>query len=141
MSETPSNEQPQQRWHPFIRTAFRFTFVYLLLYNLLFPFVFPYVDKVGEWYNSIWNWVVPRLARAAFHQEVSTAFNGCGDRTFDYLLVACLLLISLVIVVIWTLIDRKRLSYPTLHRWLNLYVRFSLGTAMIGYGAFKVISS
>lgn len=142
MSETLVDEQPQQRWHPFTRTAFRFAFVYLLLYNLPFPLnAFPYVDRVAEWYNSVWTWIVPRLARAAFNREVSSVFNGSGDRTFDYLLVACLLLISLVITVIWTVVDRRRLSYPTFYRWLNLYVRFSLGTAMIGYGAFKVISS
>src|SRR6476619_728230 len=142
MSETLINEQPQQRWHPFTRTAFRFAFVYLLLFNLPFPLsAFPYVDKAGDWYNSIWNWLVPRVGHAVFHKEVSSVFNGSGDRTFDFLLVACLLLISLVIAVIWTILDRKRLSYPTLHRWLNVYVRFSLGATMIGYGAFKVISS
>ena len=141
MSETFVNEHPQ-RWHPFTRTAFRFAFVYLVLYNLPFPLnALPYVDKAADWYNSLWTWIVPRLARAAFHREVATVFNGSGDRMFDYLLVACLLLISLVITIIWTAFDRKRLSYPTLYRWLNLYVRFSLGTAMIGYGAFKVISS
>jgi hypothetical protein len=142
MSEPLIAEQPQQRWHPLTRTVFRFAFVYLLLYNLPFPLTaFPYVDKAAEFYNSFWNWLVPRLARATLHREVTTVFNGSGDRTFDYLLVACLLLISLVITVVWTVLDRKRLSYPTLHRWLHLYVRFSLGTAMIGYGAFKVISS
>jgi hypothetical protein len=142
MSETLINEHPQERWHPFTRTGFRFAFVYLLLYNLPFPLsALPYVDKAAEFYNSFWTWLVPRLARTAFNQEVPSVFNGSGDRMFDYLLVACLLLISLVITVIWTLFDRKRLSYPTLYRWLNLYVRFSLGTAMIGYGAFKVISS
>ena len=141
MSET-INEHLQQRWHPFVRTAFRFAFVYLLLYNLPFPLsAIPYVDKSAELYNSIWTWLVPRIARAAFNKEVSTVFNGSGDRTFDFILVACLLLIALVITVIWTLLDRKRLSYPTLYRWLNLYVRFSLGATMIGYGAFKVISS
>jgi hypothetical protein len=141
MSET-INEQLQRRWHPFVRTGFRFAFVYLLLYNLPFPLTaIPYVDKAAEWYNSLWSWIVPRVARAAFNKEVATVFNGSGDRTFDYLLVACLLLIALVITVIWTVLDRKRLGYPTLYRWLNLYVRFSLGTTMIGYGAFKVISS
>ena len=125
-----------------MRTGFRFAFVYLLLYNLPFPLTaIPYVDKAAEWYNSLWIWIVPRVARAAFNKEVATVFNGSGDRTFDYLLVACLLLIALVITVIWTVLDRKRLGYPTLYRWLNLYVRFSLGTTMIGYGAFKVISS
>jgi len=142
MSETLINEHAEQRWHPFTRTAFRFAFVYLLLYNLPFPLnVFPYVDKAAEFYNQIWDWIVPRLARTAFHTEVTTGFNGSGDRAYDYVLVACLLLIALVVTVIWTVVDRKRLSYPTLHRWLNLYVRFSLGTSMIGYGAFKVISS
>ena len=142
MSETIINEQPQQRWHPFVRTGFRFAFVYLLLFNLPFPLSsIPYVDKVGEWYNAIWNWLVPRVARSVFNREIDTVFNGSGDRTFDFLLVACLLLTALVIAVIWTLFDRKRLSYPTLYQWLNLYVRFSLGATMIGYGAFKVISS
>lgn len=136
------NDQPRQRWHPFTRTAFRFAFVYLVLYNLPFPFTaIPYLDKVAEWYSLLWNWIVPHLARAVFHKEVAVVFNGSGDRTFDFLFVACLLLIALVITIVWTLFDRKRLSYPTLHRWLDIYVRFSLGTAMIGYGAFKVISS
>ena len=142
MSETLINEHSQQRWHPFTRTAFRFAFVYLLLYNLPFPLsAFPYVDKAAEFYNSFWTWIVVRVARTVLNREVATAFNGSGDRAFDYLLVACLLLVALVITFVWTLFDRKRLGYPTLHRWLNLYVRFSLGTAMIGYGAFKVISS
>jgi hypothetical protein len=142
MSETLINEHPHERWHPFTRTAFRFAFVYLLLYNLPFPLTaLPYVDKAAEFYNSFWTWLVPRIARAALNRDVPSVFNGSGDRTFDYLLVACLLLIALVITIIWTLFDRKRPSYPTLYRWLNLYVRFSLGTAMIGYGAFKVISS
>lgn len=142
MSETLINEHPQERWHPFTRTAFRFAFVYLLLYNLPFPLTaLPYIQKAAEFYNSFWTWLVPRIARTALNRDVPSVFNGSGDRTFDYLLVACLLLIALVITIIWTLFDRKRLCYPTLYRWLNLYVRFSLGTAMIGYGAFKVISS
>src|ERR1044071_9511518 len=136
------SETLQQRWHPFTRTAFRFAFVYLVLYNMPFPLnALPYVDKSAEFYNSFWNLIVPRFARIVLHTEVSTVYNGSGDRAFDYVLVAVMLLISLVVMVIWTLVDRKRLSYPTLYRWLNLYVRFSLGTAMIGYGAFKVISS
>ena len=142
MSETLINDQPQRRWHPFTRTAFRFAFVYLLLYNLPFPLsAFPYVDKAAELYNSFWTWIVPCLAKAVLNREVATVFNGSGDRTYDYLLVAFLLLISLVAAVIWTVFDRERSGYPTLYRWLNLYVRFALGSSMIGYGAFKVISS
>ncbi|HEX6733083.1 MAG TPA: hypothetical protein VF074_23880, partial [Pyrinomonadaceae bacterium] len=63
------------------------------------------------------------------------------DRTYDYLLVACLLVLAVVGTILWSLLDRKRPSYPTLYRWLHVYARFALGSAMIGYGAFKVISS
>src|SRR6185503_9154939 len=142
MSETLINEHAPHRWHPFTRTGFRFAFVYLLLFNLPFPLnAIPYVSKIGDFYDSIWTWLVPRVARVVFHAEVTSEFNGSGDRAFDYVFVATLLLISLVIAVIWTLFDRKRLSYPTLYRWLSVYVRFALGTTMIGYGAYKVISS
>jgi len=142
MSETLINEHAPHRWHPFTRTGFRFAFVYLLLFNLPFPLnAIPYVSKIGDFYDSIWTWLVPRVARVVFHVEVTSEFNGSGDRTFDYVFVATLLLVSLVIAVIWTLFDRKRLSYPTLYTWLSVYVRFALGTTMIGYGAYKVISS
>jgi len=142
MSETLINEHAPHRWHPFTRTGFRFAFVYLLLFNLPFPLnAIPYVSKIADFYDSIWTWLVPRVARVVFHVEVTSEFNGSGDRAFDYVFVATLLLISLVIAVIWTLFDRKRLSYPTLYRWLSVYVRFALGTTMIGYGAYKVISS
>lgn len=142
MSDILIDERPQQRWRPFTRTAFRFAFVYLLLYNLPFPLnVFPYVDKVGAFYDSFWTWLVPHLGRVALHREISTVNNGSGDRTYDFVLVGCLLLIALVITVVWTILDRKRPAYPRLYQWLNLYVRFALGATMISYGAFKVIVS
>ena len=76
MSEPLINEHPQQRWHPFTRTGFRFAFVYLLLYNLPFPLnAFPYVSKAAEWYNSLWTWIVPRVARVAFNKEISSVWS------------------------------------------------------------------
>ena len=142
MSAQLVNEDPQTRWHPFTRIAFRFAFVYLVLFNLPFPFTtFPYVDKVAEPYNSLWTAIVSRTGRFVLNREVPTEFNGSGDRTYDFLYVACLLVLAVVGTIVWTLLDRKRPGYPTLYRWLHLYVRFALGTIMISYGAYKVISS
>lgn len=136
------SEHPQARWHPLTRIAFRFAFLYLLLFNLPFPLsAFPYVDKIAEPYNSFWTAIVTRTGRVVLNREIPSVFNGSGDRTYDYLLVACLLVLAVVGTVVWSLLDRKRVSYPTLYRWLHVYVRFALGTIMIGYGAFKVISS
>lgn len=142
MSAQLVNENPQTRWHPFTRIAFRFAFVYLVLFNLPFPFTaFPYVDKVAEPYNSFWTAIVLRAGRIVLSREVSTEFNGSGDRTYDFLYVACLLVVAVVGTIVWTLLDHRRRGYPTLYRWLHLYVRFALGTIMISYGAYKVISS
>ena len=133
MSE-PIDVPLQQRWHPFVRTAFRFAFVYLLLYNLPFPLTaIPYVDKAAELYNSIWTWIVPRLAQAVFNKEVDTVINGSGDRAFDYLLVACLLLISLVIAVIWSFASKVenhcwiRVSTTCGSGWVNRRHSESIG--------------
>ena len=142
MSAQLVNEDPQTRWHPFTRIAFRFAFIYLVLFNLPFPFnVFPYVSKVTEPYESLWTAIVSRTGRIVLDREIATQFNGSGDRTYDFLYVGCLLGLAVVGTIVWTLLDRKRPGYPTLYRWLHLYVRFALGTIMISYGAYKVISS
>jgi hypothetical protein len=142
MSAGLVNEHPQTRWHPWTRIAFRFAFLYLLLLNLPFPLnAFPYVDRIAQPYSSLWTAIVTRTARVVLGREIPSVFNGSGDRTYDYLLAACLLVLAVVGTILWSLLDRKRLSYSTLYRWLHVYVRFALGTAMIGYGAFKVISS
>jgi hypothetical protein len=142
MSAELVNEHSQTRWHPLTRIAFRFAFVYLILFNLPFPLsAFPYVDKVAEPYNSLWSVIVTRTAHVVLNRELLSEFNGSGDRTYDFLYAACVFVLAVLATIVWSFLDRKRLSYPTLHRWLRLYVRFALGTIMIGYGAFKVISS
>jgi hypothetical protein len=142
MSASLLNENPQRRWHPLTRLAFRFSFAYLLLLNLPFPLnAFPFLEKVLEPYNAFWSAIVTRIGRFALNREVDTVFNGSGDRTYDFLLVACLFVSAVVVTIVWSFLDRRRQSYPTLYRWLHVYVRFALGTIMIGYGAFKVISS
>src|SRR6185503_10927116 len=65
--------------------------------------------------------------------------NGSGDTTYNYVLVLCLLTLAILATVIWSVLDRRRLNYEQIYQWLRLYVRFSLASAMIGYGAFKII--
>lgn len=131
-------------WHPVTRVVFRFAFAYLILYILPFPVgSVPYTEALAEPYTKLWNAIVPRVGRGVLglDREIAVAFNGSGDRTYDYVLVLCLLVLALAAAALWSLLDRRRAAYPRLHQWLRVYVRMYLGTVMISYGAYKVINS
>lgn len=131
-------------WSPAARVLFRFAFAYLVV--SIFPFPvgsLPYTESLVEPYQKFWDAVVPWVARRVLGigYEVGTAFNGSGDRTYDYVLAFCVLVLALAATVVWSLLDRRRGDYARLYQWLRVYVRLYLGTTMIGYGAYKVINS
>ena len=75
------------------------------------------------------------------HRPVDTAPNGSGDSTAGWLQLALLVALSLVATVVWSVADRRRTDYPRLRQWLHVYLRFAVGTIMIGYGLAKVYHS
>lgn len=138
------NINPPSGWHAAARVAFRFAFAYLVLYILPFPLgSVPYTEALAEPYTELWNRIIPWVGRSVLglSYEIGVVFNGSGDRTYDYVLVLCLLVLALAAAAVWSLLDRRRADYTRLHRWLRAYVRLYLGTVMIGYGAVKVINT
>jgi hypothetical protein len=51
--------------------------------------------------------------------------------------VFCLLVIATALTAVWTVADRKRPNYATAHKWFHLFLRFALGSTMVGYGMVK----
>jgi uncharacterized membrane protein YphA (DoxX/SURF4 family) len=82
-------------------------------------------------------WTAVHIFRVA--QPPAYADTGSGDRTFDWVLVFCLLVIAAIATAIWSVSDRKRQNYVTLHKWFRLAIRFFLAGQMIVYGLSKVI--
>lgn len=124
-------------WTPARRVVSRFVFAYLVLYILPFP-----VDgDPNGMYASLWNDLVPRVGRLAFGVDITVRPNGSGDTTYNYVQVFCFAVLAAAAAAAWTLLDRRRTAYPTLHRWLRVYVRFYLASVMITYGSVKVIQS
>lgn len=139
-SPEPSAGQPV--WSLARRVVFRITFVYLFLF--IFPFPLSFIPSVGvvlQPYEDFWNRFVPWAGKQLFHVDITVQPNGSGDTTYNYVQLLCFLVIALVTAAVWTLLDRKRANYIRLNEWLRLYVRFSLATAMISYGGYKVIVS
>jgi hypothetical protein len=133
---------PPAAWRPVTRVLFRLAFCYSFLY--IFPFPLNVIPYVAEWtapYDQMWNAFIPWVGKHLFHLEITIFPNGSGDTTFNYVQVFVYAVLAAVAALIWTVLDRKRTQYTRLYAWLRVYVRFSLATAMISYGAIKVIKS
>jgi hypothetical protein len=128
-------------WGPIKKILFRFVFAYLVLYT--FPFPLDSIPNYGQIltqpYTDLWDKAVPWVGEKVFGVEVKFRPLGSGDTTYNYVQIFCYLVLTLVAVALWTVLDRKREGYARLHEGLRVYIRFVLATAMIGYGAAKLI--
>jgi len=136
-------------WSLPTRIGFRFAFSYFLLW--LAPGA---VGALGlqervistpfrDIWVSMWHRVVPWAGANVLHLHGSFAevANGSGDELYDYVLILCIAVLAAVVTVVWSLLDRKRTEYRQLYQWLRLFMRLTVGAAMIGYGLKKVFWS
>ena len=131
-------------WPKGLLFAFRFAFVYFVLYNLPFPFGWTtQTDSLGDKYDSVWHSVVPWIGQNILHltSPIVTEDNGSGDTTYYYLMGLCILLLAFAAAVLWWFLDRTARNYQRLHQWLRLYIRLTVGAALVMYGATKVFQS
>jgi hypothetical protein len=136
-----NQDKAPARWPQAHLLAFRFTFVYLILYYLPFPFgAIPYGGRVAQKYESLWQGLVPWVGRHALHlsHEILTCANCSGDTTYDYVRVLCFLGLAFAAMVLWSFLDRSHANYQRIDQWLRLYVRLSVGAAMLMFGAAKI---
>jgi hypothetical protein len=123
------------RWTLPARIAFRFFFPLFLLY-LPVPLL---TWRFEQAMMVFWNAIVPPVARTLFGVRAVWQQNGSGDTTWDWVQLFAIVVISLAIMVVWSLLDRRRPAYPRLYVFLRVYVRFSLAAMMLSYGISKVI--
>jgi hypothetical protein len=148
--EGPAGELLEVRWTPFARVGFRFVFCYLILYCLYIANTFQ-VEVTGTLSNwsvlsdgftsPVWHRVVPWVGQHLLHlhSAITIFSNGSADTTYDYCLILCELVIAALTTVVWSIFDRNRPNYRTLHQWLRLIVRLFLANELFGYGMDKVI--
>jgi hypothetical protein len=134
------------RWSPATRIAFRFCFVYFGLYCLTTQilgsmFTNPEVDVPDP--STLWPmrqiifWTATHIFRVA-HPLVYSG-SGSGDKTFDWVAAFCLLIFAILATLIWSLLDRRRENYVTIHKWFRVGVRFALVSQMFSYGLAKAV--
>ncbi|MBV8546159.1 MAG: hypothetical protein JO093_01000 [Acidobacteria bacterium] len=129
-----------QPWPLAKRILFRFAVAFFVLINFPFPFDFIPIGALEPVFEKISDAPV-HLAARMLHVSVDVRPNGSGDTTYNYVNLLCVFVIAIVITIIWSILDRRRLRYDKGWIAFRAYLRFVLAVAMISYGMAKVIPS
>ncbi len=142
-----SHQVPEGRqWRFATRVAFRFCFVYFGLYCLatqvstgLAPLSNVDIpDPATLWpVRQVVLWTAAHIFRVT--TPLVYTGSGSGDKTFDWVLAFCLLLVSVVATTVWSTLDGKRENYSTLYKWFRIVFRFCLAGQMLSYGLVKAV--
>jgi uncharacterized membrane protein YphA (DoxX/SURF4 family) len=131
-------------WNFITRVAFRLVFVYEVIYSFPFPLnLIPSIDQAFAWYSALFTKLTIWTGTYVLHLTQPLVYSPMagGDALFGWVQNLVQLMIAVAAAVVWTILDRKRTNYRSLQEWLWLYVRLVLGTAMLSYGASKVIKT
>jgi hypothetical protein len=137
---------PKEHWGLGLRIAFRFCVAYFTLFSLSNQilgglFVIPKVN-IPE-LSALWPlrpitfWTAAHIFR--IKRDLVYTGSGSGDKTFDWVLAFCLLVMAALITCGWSVLDRRRENYVTFHKWFRLAMRFMLASEMFLYGLAKAI--
>jgi len=133
-------------WRPSTRLAFRFAFAYFGLYSLLshiliYLFVLPHTLP-AQGLGTLWpmfdvtSWVAVHI----FGITTPIVYTGNSrDTNFFWVQLFLVLFLAIAATILWSLLDRRRENYVTLHKWFRLFIRFALAAQMIYFGMVKVI--
>ncbi|MGW6727486.1 DoxX family protein [Nocardia sp. NPDC055029] len=139
---------PAPTWHPVTRLAFRFTVAYLGLFCLWMAqisFVFLGVlalqlpEEAIAWQMLSLAPVSGWIGEHVFGVEAELAMNGSGDQAAIWIQCGLVLVAAVLITVVWSVLDRRRLAYPRLLSWFLTVLRLCVGGQMLFYGFAKLI--
>jgi uncharacterized membrane protein YphA (DoxX/SURF4 family) len=138
----PTLLQSNHSWTPFQRVVFRFLFAYIFLYCFSFPLYYiPGAHVVIHPIGSILQDMAVGLGNfiSDSGNPISTEETGSGDTLLYWLLWITKLLLALLITILWSTLDRSRLSYTWLKKLLITYTRYYLALILLPYGLFKIV--
>jgi hypothetical protein len=133
-------------WNPFVRIAFRFGFAYLGLYCvvsqvlltvLLLPKTIPGQGLGTRWpLFDVTSWVAVHMFGIT---EPLVYAGNSRDTVFFWVQAFMVLIVAAIGSAVWSLVDRRRKNYVTLHKWFRLFVRFAVAAQMFYFGMAKII--
>jgi hypothetical protein len=141
------NSDTQQRpaWSFGSRLSFRAIAVFTLLALTLnyspwgvLPLIGGYVDEaVQRPLVSIAGWLISHVFHVAGVAATQHSTDS-RDTAFDWVSILTVFLVSIIAALIWSAIDRRRLSPDAQATWLRHLTRLILIFVMVRYGIFKI---
>jgi hypothetical protein len=140
------NRSAPASWSFRVRLTFRFCFVYFGLFSLanclggMYP-VLRADDEIGLaplWpMRQITFWIAHHL----FSAKLPLVYreSGSDDKTFDWVLVFWLLILSISVTGVWSMLDRRRPNYDALHKWFRQFILLVLASELFMFGVVKVM--
>jgi len=130
-------------WPLWKRLGFRFVFVYWLLQIAPWGWLsrIPGLRDLNDPYFRLVDWSVRSTNARLFHvRETLVPTNGSGDTSWAWAQLWLYLCVALVAALLWSVLDRKRESYPRASYWLRTVVRYYLALFALSYGIIKVFA-
>lgn len=139
--ENTQLSMPPTPWSFGRKLAFRFFFVFFGLFVFPFPLnVIPGISAISQPYGQFWTWLIKLVGKniLGIQQELALTFTGSGDKLYDWVQYFTILLLAVLATIIWTALDRNRVSYKKLNRWFLLFLTYYLAYYMFVYGIIKL---
>jgi hypothetical protein len=140
-----SGKAAMASWSLAKRIAFRFVCAYWVLYY--YP---DWLFRVGAMvrvfgpavtYRNAWRLLNSFVAVRVLHLDPAVVLHpptGSTDTAINYIQNFSIVIIAAAAAIVWSVFDRGRPAYATLHSWLRVWLRYSLLTILLGYGFIKV---
>lgn len=133
------------RWKPATRIVFRFCFAYVVLFSITREFLNFAIWAVTLYYppslGVLWPMRQLTFLAAAHILHITATLHptGSADTAFAWAGSFCTVVIAIISTAVWSIVDRRKQNYETLHKWLRVYLRFALASIMFFYGFIKVV--
>lgn len=132
------------RWTFFHKLSFRFMAVYsamYIFYTLLRFQTIPGLTQLHRYVWPIWRSLVTVVNNNLLHvRETLIAPNSSTDTSFSWASQFTMLIVTAVVTVAWTAIDRKRENYQRGEDWLRISLRYFLAYFALYYGIIKLFA-
>lgn len=126
------------RWPPLTRFVFRFVFAYVVLFLGSFAAFFaPLTIPIALVSQAVWGAIVPWVAQEILLVPPPPLISD-GDGLGQWIQVGGCLVGAGIATILWSVLDRGRTNYVSLHEWLRVILRYALGIAMVTYGMAKI---
>ncbi|WP_353062060.1 hypothetical protein RBB77_12165 [Tunturibacter psychrotolerans] len=139
---TPVEHFEETQWHLAKRILFRLAFCYLVLYYLPSVLnVIPGAQSLASLYNFVWDRAISWGLVHFFDIDPTQAiphYTGSGDTLLAYLRLCATAIAAAGVGTLWTILDRRRPHYISLHGWLRVFARYALAFALFGYAFAKI---